>query len=123
MKSLEGDGAVQDDAGRDMAALVYLLQLLGLVTVLTAIAGAVVNYVKWDDVRGTWLESHFRWQIRTFWFSVLWGVVGWLLAFIGIGFLILAGGTIWYLSRAVRGWVLLNERREAIPLNIFGPRT
>lgn len=123
MKSLEDNGAGRSEAGRDTAVLVYLLQLLGVVTVLTAIAGVIVNYVKWEDVRGTWLESHFRWQIRTFWFSVLWGLVGWLLAFIGIGFLILAGVTIWYLYRAVRGWVLLNERREAVPLNTFGART
>lgn len=123
MKSLEDNGAGRREAGRDTAVLVYLLQLLGLVTVLTAIAGVIVNYVKWDDVRGTWLESHFRWQVRTFWFSLLWGLVGWLLAFIGIGFLILAGVTVWYLYRAVRGWVLLNERREAAPLNAFGTRT
>lgn len=122
MKSLLGNGAGQDDAGRDIVALVYLLQLLGLVTVLTTIAGVIVNYVKWDDVRGTWLESHFRWQIRTFWFSLLWGVIGWLLAFIGIGFLIIAGVTLWYVYRAVRGWVLLNERREAVPLNTLGIR-
>ncbi|MBA1149087.1 hypothetical protein H0Z60_18720 [Ectothiorhodospiraceae bacterium WFHF3C12] len=122
MKSLVGKDAGGDEAARDITALVYLLQLLGFVTVLTAIAAVVVNYVKWDDVRDTWLESHFRWQVRTFWFSLLWGVVGTLLAFIGIGFLIIAAVTVWYLYRAVRGWVLLNERREVVPLNMPGLR-
>lgn len=113
------DSRSATEAGKDTAALVYLLQLLGLVTVLTAIAGVVVNYVKWDQVRGTWLESHFRWQVRTFWFSVLWGVIGSVLFVIGIGALIIAAATLWYLYRAVRGWLFLNERRPVVPLTVL----
>lgn len=120
MKSLVDGDAGRDETGKDITALVYLLQLLGLVTALTAIAAVVVNYIKWDDVRGTWLESHFRWQMRTFWFSVLWWVVGFVLAFVGIGVLIIAAVTVWYLYRAVRGWLFLNERREVVPLNLLG---
>lgn len=104
------------DAGKDTAALIYLLQLLGLVTGLTAVAAVIVNYVKWDDVRGTWLDSHFRWQVRTFWFTLLWGLIGSVLSAIGIGFLILGLLTVWYLYRVIRGWLKLNERREIYPL-------
>jgi uncharacterized membrane protein len=113
------DSRAGTEAGKDTAALVYLLQLLGLVTVLTAIAGVVVNYIKWDEVRGTWLESHFRWQVRTFWFSVLWGLIGSVLFVIGIGALIIGVATLWYLYRAVRGWLFLNERRPVVPLTVL----
>ncbi|MEW8206622.1 MAG: hypothetical protein AB2746_10910, partial [Candidatus Thiodiazotropha taylori] len=50
---------------------VYALQAASFLFVITLLIGVIVNYVKRDDVRGTWLESHFRWQIRTFWFVLL----------------------------------------------------
>ena len=52
---------------RTLATIVYALQALGFFLGITWIVGVVIDYVKLDDVRGTWLESHFRWQIRTFW--------------------------------------------------------
>ena len=45
---------------------------------LIGIAGVIVAYVKRDDARGSWVESHLRWLIRTFWFSLLWAVIGWV---------------------------------------------
>ena len=80
-----------------------------------SIIGVILNYVKRSDVRGTFLESHFRWQIRTFWFALLWAVIAGLLVItlIGIPFAwvlaILVG--LWVLYRIVRGWLaLLNGR-------------
>ena len=78
----------------------------------------IMNYLKRADVRGTWLESHFRWQIRTFWFALLWVVIALLLAatFIGIPLAIaiawVAG--LWVLYRIVRGWLRLMNR-EPMP--------
>ena len=82
-----------------------------------SIIAVILNYVKRSEVRGTWLESHFRWQIRTFWFGLLW--VSLCLAFVvltfGIGILIawLPMGLVglWFVYRIVRGWVALTDRR------------
>ena len=68
-----------------------------------------------DDARGTWVESHYRWQIRTFWFALLWFVIAWILivtilgAVIGVPFLVVL--TLWLVYRIVRGWLRLNDRR------------
>ena len=82
-----------------------------------SIIAVILNYVKRDEARGTWLESHFRWQIRTFWFGLLW--VGLCILFViltfGVGILIawlpLAFVGIWFIYRIVRGWLALAERR------------
>ena len=80
----------------------------------------VLNYIKRREVAGTWLESHFRWQIRTFWFAVLWIVVAvvMLLTVIGIPFALLVMGLagLWVLYRVVRGWLALIGRRS-MPLD------
>ena len=84
-----------------------------------SIIAVVLNYVKRDEARGTWLESHFRWQIRTFWFALAWAVLA-ALAFVtvigipvAIGLLALLG--LWAIYRVVRGWLRLNAR-EPMPL-------
>jgi uncharacterized membrane protein len=82
-----------------------------------SLIGVVLNYVKRGEARGTWLDSHFRWQIRTFWFGVLW--VGLCLLFVvitlGVGLLIawlpLAVVGLWFIYRIVRGWLRLIDRQ------------
>ena len=98
--------------------------ILGTATIFGAfltgwpsIIAVVFNYVKRGEVRGTWLDSHFRWQIRTFWYGLLW--VGLCILFIivtfGIGLLIawlpLAIVSVWFIYRIVRGWSALNARQ------------
>ena len=82
---------------------------------LPSIAAIVLNYWNQAAVRGTWLESHFRWQIRTFWFAVLWVVVAvvMLLTVIGIPLALLVMGLVglWLLYRVVRGWLALSGQR------------
>lgn len=105
-------------------AFSLLTGIVGAATVVGAfltgwpsIIAVILSYVKRSEVRGTWLESHFTWQIRTFWYGLLW--VGLCVAFIvvtfGIGILIawfpLAIVTIWVLYRTVRGWVRLRDGR------------
>jgi len=95
-----------------------LMGLLGTALIVTAfltgwpsIIAVIVNYVKRGDARGTWLDSHFGWQLRTFWWTVLWVVIAVILIVTVIGvvvawpLLIIAG--IWVLYRIIRGWIAL----------------
>ena len=81
-----------------------------------SLIAVVLSYVKRSEARGTFLESHFRWQIRTFWFALLWVLLALLFAFtlIGIPFAIglafVAG--VWVLYRVVRGWINLNDSKS-----------
>lgn len=80
-----------------------------------SILAVILNYAKRSDVRGTFLESHFRWQIRTFWFAVLWVVVGVVLfvtvILIPLAWLVVVITGLWVLYRIGRGWLALNEGR------------
>ena len=82
---------------------------------LPSIVAVILNYARRSETRGTWLESHFSWQIRTFWFALLWVVIAVALALTVIGFPltigILIGLTLWVVYRIGRGWLALNERR------------
>jgi uncharacterized membrane protein len=85
----------------------YALSLFGFGT--PAIVAIVLNYIKKDDVRDSWLESHFSWQIRTFWWSVVWVVLGWLTFLILIGWAIWGVAFIWFVYRVAKGWLNLND--------------
>jgi uncharacterized membrane protein len=96
--------------------------LIGTATIVGAfltgwpsIIAVILNYVKRSDVEGTYLASHFSWQIRTFWFALLWVIIAFLLGItiIGIPFALLigAGAGIWVLYRIIRGWLALQEQR------------
>ena len=62
----------RSDPARNLAVVVYILQALSFfVGGITGLVGVIINYVKLDDVRNTWVERHFRWQIRTFWIGLL----------------------------------------------------
>ena len=80
-----------------------------------SILAVVLNYLKRRDVRGTYLASHFRWQIRTFWFAALWIFLALLfvLTILGlpIAWLILVGTGLWVLYRIARGWLALLDER------------
>lgn len=100
----------RQDPARNLAVAVYILQALALFTSgLTALAGVIVNYIKQDDIRNTWIEPHFRWQIRTFWIAFAWSLVGLITLIIGIGWIILLVTTIWFIYRIVRGALALND--------------
>src|SRR5580765_5002629 len=107
--------------------LVYALHALSLligITTAATIIGAfvfgvpsiiavVINYAKRGEARGTFLESHFRWQIRTFWFALLWCVIGAMLfiTFIGIPLAVgvFFGAGVWAIYRITRGWLALRD--------------
>jgi uncharacterized membrane protein len=115
-KPAEAPDAVDTESLRTVALAVYVLQALAFFWGITAVIGIIVDYVKLDDARGTWVESHLRWQIRTFWWGLFWSVIGiasiW--AF-GLGFLVLAVVYVWTIYRVVKGWLKLTERKRVHP--------
>ena len=82
-----------------------------------SIIAVILNYVKRSETRGTWLELHFRWQIRTFWFGLLWVAlcVLFVVATLGIGLLIawlpLGVVGLWFIYRVASGWLRLKDQR------------
>lgn len=82
---------------------------------LPSIAAVILNYVKRGDARGTWAESHYRWQIRTFWFAIFWVLVAAVLVITVVGIPIAVGillfVTAWLVYRIGRGWLRLRDRR------------
>ncbi|WP_284155313.1 DUF4870 family protein [Sulfuricystis multivorans] len=84
-----------------------------------SIIAVIINYATRSNVRGTWIETHWRWQLRTFWFAALWLLVAGLLAFTLIGIpaaiVVIVVTGLWVLYRVVRGWLALVDRR-ALPL-------
>jgi uncharacterized membrane protein len=110
-------------------ALHSLSVLIGLTSPVTvvgsfvfgipSIIAVIMNYARRAETRGTYLESHFTWQIRTFWYAVLWGLVifgvSLVLMLILIGFVTLPAGLallgVWVIYRVIRGWLALRDRR------------
>ena len=96
---------------RTLTTVVYALQAVGIFIQITWIVAVMINYVKRDEAKGTWLESHFSWQIRTFWWGLLWGAIGVITFLIIIGWLILIADAIWLIYRIVKGWLYLNDSK------------
>ena len=83
-----------------------------------SIIAVIINYVKRDEVRGTWLDSHFSWQLRTFWYALLWLFVIFLLVITLVGIVLaipvgLAVG-IWIVYRIIRGWMALGQGKALV---------
>ncbi|MBX3686780.1 MAG: hypothetical protein KF909_11630 [Rhodocyclaceae bacterium] len=118
--------------GEGMIKLTHLIYALHALSVITGVAtsativgsfvggipsiiAVILNYVKRGEVRGSWLDSHFSWQIRTFWYAAMWIVVAYLMFITIIGipffFVIVALAGLWVMYRVVRGWLALNDRR------------
>ena len=104
--------ARRSEPARNLAVVVYVLQGLFFFAGITPLVGVIINYVKLDDVTGTWIEPHFRWQIRTFWIGLLWMVIGTLTAPLIIGWFILLGIAIWFIYRIVKGALALNDGKS-----------
>ena len=85
---------------------------------IPSIVAVILNYVNQSNSRGSFLESHFRWQIRTFWFAAMWILIGAVLfvTIIGIplAWIIFAGAGIWVIYRVARGWLTLQDRKPMV---------
>lgn len=95
-----------------------MLVVTAFLTGWPSIIAVIVNYVKRSDARGTWLDTHFRWQLRTFWFALLWLIVGAVLFVTVVGILlaivIWIGTGLWVLYRIVRGWMNLAQKKAIV---------
>jgi uncharacterized membrane protein len=127
------DGKTQAPVvSQDLITLTHIIYALHAFSVLTAfsspalivtaflmgwpsIIAVIINYVKRDEVRGTFLDSHFSWQIRTFWWSLLWLAIGGVLILVLVGWAILGLTGLWILYRIIRGWLALMSR-NAMPM-------
>ena len=103
------------DADKQVTTIIYALYAASILVGVTCLVAIVMNYVKKDDVVGTYLESHFRWQIRTFWFALLWSVIGVVLLFFVVGFFVLGANFVWFIYRIVKGWMYLNDGKAMYP--------
>jgi uncharacterized membrane protein len=118
----------------NVAHIVYALHtvaivigIVGTATVIGSFVGSLpslvavlLNYLKRGETRGTWVASHYRWQIRTFWYALLWALIGWGLVFTLVGAVvgvpILIALTLWLLYRIAHGWLRLRDRRPMYTL-------
>ena len=103
-------------------ALSVVMGFIGSAFIITAfltgwpsIIAVIINYIKRGNVYGTYLDSHFGWQIRTFWYALLWMTIAVILFMTVIGivlaYIIAVGAGIWILYRIIRGWIALNGGR------------
>jgi uncharacterized membrane protein len=100
--------------------LAIVVGVIGTATVIgsflwsiPSILAVILNYAKRSEAYGTWLESHYRWQIRTFWFAALWVFCSWILIVtiigIPIAWMIFAATSAWLIYRIARGWLRLRD--------------
>jgi uncharacterized membrane protein len=111
MENVAVANAGSEKSAKSLTTLIYALYVASFLVGVTAIVAVVMNYLKRADVAGTFLESHFRWQIRTFWFGLLWTVVGFALMAVVIGWGVLLANTVWVIYRIVKGWLRLNDNK------------
>ncbi|EAZ97453.1 probable transmembrane protein [Marinobacter sp. ELB17] len=91
--------------------LVYFLQALGFVFGLTFIAAAIINYVKRADMTSYLAKSHMSFQLRTFWWSVIWTTLSMALSLVIIGYFTLIAAVCWTLYRVIKGFIRLNDNK------------
>lgn len=103
---------------RKMTAIVYLCQVLSFVLAgLPLLVGVIINFINRGDVEGTWLESHFNWQIKTVWMTLAGFALAGLTLETGIGFLILIPTIMLLIYRIVVGWNALNAGKPVSEKN------
>jgi len=101
------------DQVKTSALIAYICYAIGVFVPLAAIVGVIINHIKRGDTRGTWVESHHRWMMRTFWFGLLWSIVIGITAvipFVNVLSIIgLIAVGIWYIYRVVRGLLAYSD--------------
>lgn len=92
-----------------LIGILYLLQAFGVgLAGIPAVIAVIINYLKLAEVKDTWLETHFRWQINTFWFALILVIIGALTVQFVLGYFLVIGAAIMVIYRVVRGWSRLN---------------
>ena len=106
------DNKVSIEQNKTLTIVIYGLQATSFLFGITAIVGVVINYVKREEVIGTWLESHFKWQIRTFWWGFLGFLIGLITSYIFIGVIIYFITYVWVIYRVVKGFLNFNSQKD-----------
>ena len=112
MTDLTTDDSLRSN--KTLTWIIYGLYAASFIVGITGLAAIIMNYVKRGDVAGTYLASHFTWQIRTFWISIIAAIVGVLLMIVLIGWFVLVADTVWVIYRLVIGAIRLNENRPVV---------
>jgi uncharacterized membrane protein len=94
------------ESDRTLAVVAYALHLFGAIAAIPSIVGLIINYVKRDGYDELF-DSHHSWMIRSFWWAILWCVLGLVTFIIGVGIVILVLAWLWYIYRHVRGLIAL----------------
>lgn len=110
MGDSEAVATVESTANAGTAKLVYILYLVGLVFGVTGVVGVIMAYINRGDAP-EWLQTHYRFQIRTFWIGTLFFIAGLLLAIVLIGYLIFLFWGIWLIVRCVKGLKYLDQQQ------------
>ncbi len=123
--------SVDQDSNRTLTLVLYVLYIIAILSAgLLAVIALVINYIKRDDVRGSIFESHFTWQIRSFWWYLFWNIIAFVPfiflfftgenvnAFAGVAIgattfcLVVVGVSwIWIVYRAIAGIIRLNDNQ------------
>lgn len=103
------DAVTERAANTDMAKIIYVLYLVGLLTALTSLVGVVMAYIYRDEAPD-WLKTHYTFQIRTFWLMLLYAFICFLLTFALIGMLLFFVLAVWWIIRCVKGLTYLDQR-------------
>ena len=101
-------------SNKTLTWVIYGLYAASFLVGITSIVAIILNYVKRGDVAGSYLESHFTWQIRTFWISLIVAIVGMLLMLVLVGWLVLIADMVWVVYRLVVGGLRLSESQPIV---------
>ncbi|MDO5058834.1 MAG: hypothetical protein Q4D82_02695 [Neisseria sp.] len=108
----------QENSLKTYTTIIYALYAASLVTTgLTALVAVIMAYVKKPDAAGTFYRGHLEYLIKTFWGAFIGGIVGFVTAFIGIGFVIMLLTTVWFIYRVVAGFIKFHDKK---PLSAEG---
>ena len=92
-----------------MGRVVYVLYLVSILLGITGVVGVVIAYVNKDNAP-EWLKSHYQFQIRTFWIGLLYVLIGSLLSFVLIGYLVILFWVVWLIIRCAKGVSSLGQK-------------
>jgi uncharacterized membrane protein len=106
---LADGGSQRVQSARTLTLVIYILYAVGMFAGLPTVIAIIINHVKAGDTAGTIYRSHFSWQMRTFWWGLLWTCIGAITAWIGVGLLVLGINWIWVVYRLVRGFLNWND--------------
>ncbi len=116
MDTYNKDLELDTEPGKKLANIAYLLQMAGLLIGVPFFIGVIFNYLKINQVRGTWVESHFNWQIKTFWYGLVILILGLLTLANVVGGILLVFDALWVSYRIFYGWSKLNKEEQVIKL-------